>query len=263
MKKMHYQKRPWFRPSQPFLVHQDIDKYPALASLNPETLADKFGNTTVWVSESGKEQRNVRWLQTALRSYLEAPPEGLQEASYVPFYLSENEALVERWGLLSSLREYVLQLVPRTAKLFERSAVWLGHPGTRTGLHADPDGFNLLCQIYGSKRVWLLDASTARRIIRSPQFDGGARTTEIDLWTTSIPEISRFRGKSVLLRRGDILYVPRWCWHAAENLDTSLAFSYRAETPVSFILNLPVEVRHILHNLGLYRKNNCTCHPPR
>jgi hypothetical protein len=255
------QTRPWFRPSQPFLVHQEIDKYPALDGLNPAALANKFGNTTVWVSESGKEQRHVRWLQTTLRSYLEAQPNGFQDGVPVPFYLSENETLVERWGLLPSLREYVRHLVPRPALLFERSAAWLGHRGTRTGLHADPDGFNLLCQIWGSKRVWLFDAYAARPIVRSPRFDGGARTTEIDFWTTTIPTLSQAREKSVVLRPGDILYVPRWQWHAAENLETSLAFSYRSETPVSLLLNLPVEGRHLLHNLGLYRKHNCTCHP--
>ena len=253
--------RPWLRSTAPFLVRNQIDGYPELANLSPEILSKRFGDTEVWVSGSGKEQRNVRWLKTSLRSYLDKHLRSHMESLNDRFYLSEDETLLHRWGLLPALRQYVAPLVPRSAMLFERSAVWLGQAGTRTGLHADPDGFNLLCQMYGTKRVYMLDDAAARCVRRSPRFDAGARTTDVDFWTTKVQQIVKCRDNPIVLRRGDILYVPRWCWHAAENIEMSVAFSYRAETPLSLLKNLPVEARHFLHNMGFYRKDNCTCHP--
>lgn len=253
--------RPWFRPRKYFLIRKELDDHPVLARINLHTFLNDFGDTMVSLSGSEKEQRNVRWLKARLRDYLGSRPEEYSLRGYEGLYLSENETLLDSWDLFRPFIDYVTPLVPRSTKLFWRSAVWLGLSGTRTGLHADPDGYNLLCQIFGTKRVWLLDSSAARNVTVNSRFDFGARTTDIDFWSTDISEIVESRSNSILLQRGDILFIPRWQWHAAENLDTSLAFSFRAESPYSLFLNLPVELRHLFHNLGFYKRNNCTCHP--
>ena len=156
-------------------------------------------------------------------------------------------------------------LLPRHAFALQ-TPFWLGPKGSKTGLHAEPDGWNFLCQFYGEKEVVLVSPAHDHLIPRSTRFDGGGKTALMDIWDTAQRENSPlFKETKPLvfhLKPGDILFIPRWWWHAARNTTTSIAFSYRVETIGSAFLNIPSLCFIGLHNLGLYKNNNCTCHTP-
>jgi len=257
-----YKKRPWTLSPRPFVSRGNLARFPDLAALSPATIVADYGQTEVLVTGSEQEQRPSAWTTMTLRRYVEDHVLTEADTQGKPLYISEDEALVEDWGLLPSLRSYVGPLVPRTAHITEESALWLGPPRSRTGLHADPHGFNLLCQLYGTKRVWLIEPRAANDIPRSKRFDDGAKTTDLEFWTTSVATLVAIRARPFTLRRGDVLYIPRWWWHAVENIDISLAVSYRTETPMSLLANVPTVCRRLVHSLGWYQKGNCTCHPP-
>ena len=90
--------------------------------------------------------------------------------------------------------------------------LWLGSMGTRSGLHFDRFD-NLLCQVYGRKRVCLASPRQVRFLY--PYLDY-IQKSQID---PDRPDLARFpkyaRSQTLtgVLQPGDVLYIPRLWWH--------------------------------------------------
>lgn len=235
----------------------------SLAAITPEWLATQHPGAQFRVYGSGVEQRRVDHRMMTMRHYVS----WLRATEHVDnadtWYLGENYALAEKFGMRGLLKPYVEPFLPRHPML-QHTALWLGPRGSTTGLHCDPDGVNLLCLLHGRKVFHIFPPSETPLLAMSRRFDSGARSSAIDLFAddveTRFPQLSRAKRMRVEMEPGDILYVPRWWWHAVENLDVTVAVSYRAETVVTAALNVPTLVKNVLHDAGLYRRGNCTCH---
>ena len=266
-------RRPWFRGGVPFVGRGDPGAWSDLEVITPSWLRRRFGAQTVELVASGQEQYGGAWQSMSLAAFVDyleeceplGGPLGAPGAG-APLYMSEDLNFIDHLGLEEAVCMFVRQWIPRSTFLWPEFAFWMGPASSRTGLHADPDGFNLLCQIYGKKRLYVVPPRFHRYVPKSDRFDAGARVSVADIWNRAsaerFPSLSRIDALSVVLEPGDILYMPRWWWHAAENLGPSIALSYRAESMQSALQNLPTLGLTLLHEWGLYRAGNCTCHPP-
>ena len=96
----------------------------------------------------------------------------------------------------------------------------------------------------------------------SNKFDNGAVCSQVDFWNIDQKKFPEFNNSSyieILLSPGQILSIPPYWWHAVENIGTNIAISIRSEPLSNVIAKLPSGFSYIMHNLGIYKANNCTC----
>ena len=64
-----------------------------------------------------------------------------------------------------------------------------------------------------------------------------------------------------VLDEGDAIYIPRGWWHYVESIEPSINVSIHYWRTVNFFRDLLIELLKVfLHDIGLYKKNNCSCH---
>lgn len=111
-------------------------------------------------------------------------------------------------------------------RLFQQS-IWLGPRGTTTPLHCDPY-CNLLCQVWGRKRVRIYDATERQRLFSYPQ--GVLRNTSqvscdaVD--TAKFPGFAEVAYLECVVEPGQILFLPKKFWHEVVALTGSLSLSF-------------------------------------
>lgn len=256
--------RRWRRPSRPFVARGDPAVWADLQNITVEWLADQLQRRQVPVfsrSVVDDQTRQAVCTMAQLAEHLEDAQRNSQR-----WYLVEDFVVARKLKLRQRLQPYVQPFLPRPT-VVGHAALWVGPVRSRTGLHADPDGVNILVMVRGQKRFLLIPPQDTPYLYRSTQYDGGAWASDVDVFDRHAlrtwPLYKRARRQTVVLEPGDMLYVPRHWWHAVENLDTTVALSYRAETPVTAALNAAMPVKFVLHHLGLFQRGNCTCHPAR
>jgi hypothetical protein len=110
--------------------------------------------------------------------------------------------------------------------------LWISSTGCVTPLHYDLSN-GLLCQVRGSKRVWLFDPGQFDRLYpRGPQFpglDNFERQSQVDIYHPdyeAFPELRRAAALECHLRQGDTLFIPSNWWHEVETLEPSLSVQF-------------------------------------
>jgi Cupin-like domain len=111
--------------------------------------------------------------------------------------------------------------------------VWIGSAGTRSMLHSDLKD-NLFCQIWGEKHVVLLPWEQSRTAYPFPT---NLVNSQIDLAELDLKRFPRLR-KAILyagtVRAGDILFMPRGCWHDVRSRTPSVSLNHWFGPPLRF-----------------------------
>jgi hypothetical protein len=124
--------------------------------------------------------------------------------------------------------------------------VWIGSAGTRSMLHSDLKD-NLYCQIWGEKQVMLLGWQDSDGVYPFPD---NLVNSRVDLASPDTGRYPRLRRKTFLrctLRAGDLLYIPRGCWHDIRSVTPSVSVSYFYGPP-----RRAVDYLRLLWRLGPY-----------
>ena len=85
---------------------------------------------------------------------------------------------------------------------------WIGTANTKSSLHFDYYE-NVLCQIVGSKRVWLVDPRFTSKLY---QYSSNIDKSKVDAEAPDFQIYPKFRAATVLegqLEQGDCLYIPK------------------------------------------------------
>ncbi|MEL0456438.1 cupin-like domain-containing protein [Flavobacteriaceae bacterium SZ-1-7] len=140
---------------------------------------------------------------------------------------------------------------------------WIGPEGTITGLHYDSLN-NLLAQVMGRKLVVLVAPKDNKNMYISDKFELGATSSEVDINNydeSKHPKFKEVKFFSVVLRPGDVLFIPKKWWHYVKSLDTSISISnFGAFLPDILFTQTFESFLYSLHCRGYYKKGNCTCH---
>jgi hypothetical protein len=110
---------------------------------------------------------------------------------------------------------------------------WIGSAATRSMLHVDLKD-NLFCQFYGEKEVTLLPG---RDIKAAYPFHDNIVNSQIDVAEPDISSFSRLRRVSFysgVVQPGDVLYIPRGCWHDIRSRTPSVSVNHWFGPPQPF-----------------------------
>ncbi|OKH99348.1 hypothetical protein A6A06_25710 [Streptomyces sp. CB02923] len=122
-------------------------------------------------------------------------------------------------------------LVPHDGRHHTDTRVWIGSAGTRSMLHSDLKD-NLFCQVWGEKDVTLLAWRDSRAAYPFPD---NLVNSQVDLGAPDLkrfPRLGRVRFWHVRMGPGDLLYMPRGCWHDVRARTPSISINHWFGEPV-------------------------------
>ncbi|HEY6878774.1 MAG TPA: cupin-like domain-containing protein [Polyangiales bacterium] len=179
-----------------------------------------------------------------------------------------NQAYLAQWYILNEFPALradfaIRQLWPGLRFTWEYT--FIGPADTVTGLHYDFPN-NWFCQVEGVKEFILFPRSQSEHLSTSRKFDWGATLSDLNI--TQLEEsaeraqrFARAHGWYARVESGDALFIPRRTWHAVVALRPSISLAVFGLTPWETLRGgLPAQLRAGLHAVGLYRRDNCTCH---
>ncbi|XP_019873243.2 HSPB1-associated protein 1-like isoform X2 [Aethina tumida] len=110
---------------------------------------------------------------------------------------------------------------------YEKSTFWFGSKNSHTSLHQDSYGYNLILQIYGKKMWILFPKEEDLKSTRIP-YEESSIYSKLNFFSPDLNEPG-FKGvkncSRIILKPGDVLFVPKKTWHYVENLETSISIN--------------------------------------
>ena len=147
--------------------------------------------------------------------------------------------------------------------IFYHLLAWIGPSGTITGFHADWSE-NINIQIKGSKNWFISSPEHNDKMYINDRFERISTTSNIDLQCLDEDKYPLFEKENVIKVRveaGDAIYIPRGWWHYVESLEPSISVSIHYWRLGLVFNDLLFELLKVfIHDVGLFKKNNCACH---
>ena len=253
--------RDYLAPRRPVKVSGALDDWPAMQRWSFELFSSLGRDVQVDVEVGDCLTRSTVRQQWTFADYVSSVvSDRLNEANGGIPYLSVFP-LLERFPELEA--DLGTRLWPN--RHFFHVA-WIGPAGTFSSLHYDRLN-GLLAQIRGRKRIVLYEPEQWAYMYESRKFDWGTVISEVDprhprydRW----PLFRNARGTEVLLEPGELLFIPaRWPHHVLA-LEPSISLTCFGQTRMDVLFGEPRDqILGKLHQLGLYRRGNCTCHASR
>jgi len=201
----------------PFLMTGLVERWP-LCSLTPRDLRERHGAMPVrarvgdYIRQPFRANRPMR--DMLLAEYLDLEPGRIHGPGEPPPYVGNME--LRELNRLCHWPAYFGKMGP--------PRYWLGPVGTMTPLHCDFDD-NLFAQIWGAKRIFLVpphhDAflypNEANPVLFGSPFD--PEQPDFDAY----PLARQARPVEVIVKPGDLLYVPAGWYHQVRALEFSLS----------------------------------------
>lgn len=204
-----------------------------LLQWNISELAQKFGDMKLPFRVGyNAESMNPQWerqccIETMTFSeFVEKTNSNNEKNRWYYFdYKYMHEWMKEKPDLLTSLNWYRFGI----EKDGHDSTLWIGNKGAHTNCHFDSYGCNLVAQVHGRKQWILFSPNTTNELCptRIPYEESTIYSKFNFFCPTNIEEeaILRFSGqvKSIILEKGDVLFVPKGWWHYVESLDLTIS----------------------------------------
>ena len=132
-----------------------------------------------------------------------------------------------------------------------------------TGFHADWSE-NINVSIKGKKIFYLVSPKYNDCMYPSEKFERATTISQVNLKKfdeNKFPLFKKAKLIKVILNQGDAIYIPRGWWHYAEALTPTINVSVHYWNLGNFFRDLLFHAsKMFLHNIGLYKKDNCVCH---
>nr|XP_016994173.2 LOW QUALITY PROTEIN: bifunctional peptidase and arginyl-hydroxylase JMJD5 [Drosophila takahashii] len=217
-----------FQAGQPALLLNTIQHWPALDKwLDLNYLLQVAGNRTVPI-EIGSNYASDEWSQqlVKIRDFLRRQF-GRNNSKDIE-YLAQHELFSQIPALKGDI------CIPDYCSISKDDSpgavdikAWLGPAGTISPMHYDPK-HNLLCQVFGSKRIILASPKDTEKLYpHESEFLGN--TSQIDaskLDLETYPLVEKVKFYELLLQPSDCLYMPPKWWHYVRSEAPSFSVSF-------------------------------------
>lgn len=248
--------RDHFRPKRPVVMPGLARDWPAFGKWSLAYFAERALAEPVTIERGNVLQGDTDFVAAGFRDYVR----GLMSGEITPDrgYLSLFD-IFERFPDLAADVDFSL-LTDHT--LWNYTFGWLGPAGTVTGYHIDWID-NILAQISGRKRLWLVPPGNDAAMYPSRKHDFRSTLSRMDpelTDPTEFPLFARVSPIEVTLEPGDCLFLPRGWWHRVKALDPSISVNTFGHDLTGIIFHQArAKAQHLMHTIGL-RGDECTCH---
>ena len=207
-------------------------------------------NTVQGNATSG--EKNIE--KILLKDYIENISLGKTKSYLTTFHLFKKFPFLKK--------DLNIELIEKNS-IVQHLLSWVGPKGTITGFHVDWSE-NINVQILGKKNFYLVSPKYDKYMYESNKFERISKTSLIDLKNidyTKNPLFEKVHIEKFTLEESDAIYIPRGWWHFVESESASISVSIHYWNLINCIRDLPLELGKVfLHDIGLYKKNDCACH---
>jgi hypothetical protein len=222
-----------FAGSTPALLSGSIAAWPALRRWTPDQLTAAFGDLEIkaLIDLPARGVLYPRDQATYLRrmTLAEFMARMVETPSTRPCYL----AYARLAAVLEQRREdFDFAGLTGAGTDATDTRLWIGSAGTRSLLHSDLKQ-NLFAQIWGRKAAVLVPFADSRAVY--PCSDNIVNSA-VDPDELDLERFPRLRNATVyraIVEPGDVLYIPRGCWHHLRSLDSSISLNHWWGAPLS------------------------------
>lgn len=230
---IHEFKQNYFDQSKPLILAECMKQWPALSKwIQPAYLLNICRNRTVPI-EIGKNYTNENWSQDLIkfedffrRQFTNQ--NDLNNASKKIEYLAQHNLFDQIPALRNDIitPEYCC-ISNNDDEIDIDIKAWLGPEGTISPMHID-EKHNLLCQVFGSKRIILAAPKDSDNLY---PFEGDMlkNTSQIDAENVDVdrfPLSKNVEFFTMTLHKGEMLYIPPKWWHFVRSLSKSFSVSF-------------------------------------
>ena len=212
------------RLRSPVLFKGLIENWPSRMHWTPDRLAECHGEATITALMDlpctgvffERDQATYE-KQTSFRDFLSLIQ---QQDLRNPCYLAYQPA-----DELFPARDHDFEGLLGSFNSDPDTRVWIGSAGTRSMLHSDLKD-NLFCQIWGRKYVILLPWENSISAYPCPD---NVVNSQLDLANLDIERYPRIRATQLfagVVSPGDLLFIPRGCWHDIRSLSPSISLNH-------------------------------------
>eukprot|EP01125_Pyxidicula_operculata_P012057 TRINITY_DN3949_c0_g1_i2.p1 TRINITY_DN3949_c0_g1~~TRINITY_DN3949_c0_g1_i2.p1 ORF type:complete len:288 (-),score=28.78 TRINITY_DN3949_c0_g1_i2:234-1097(-) len=188
------------KSNTPVHIIGGISSWNAIDRWELSYLKKHVGHELVNLVASIPEQEVPMWISTRMRdfiSWLEEHPSVESSIKFTndtglrPFHMSEIIDFVYRSKVLMDDVENLEMFTSSDLSMWSyfdlfdiETAFWMSPAGGRTGLHYDPDPFNVLCHLRGVKNFTLIHPSQTKNMYPSYLlWDSGAVVSDVNMWS--------------------------------------------------------------------------------
>jgi ribosomal protein L16 Arg81 hydroxylase len=246
-------------PTEPIVVRNGIGHWPALKKWTWPYLQTLAGKDEVRLVQGNREQQQTQFVNMPLTNYIQYLLQPDVPKSEDLLYLKEFD-LFQKFPALQEDVDYT-NFFPWWVT--PAQGAWIGPEGAMTGLHYDIFN-NFLIQVVGMKEIWFYPQSVIPQEYRSTKFDYGARDATVNMFDIDFEQFPRLQGvepRIELVHPGDVVLIPKGWWHQVRALTPTITIAnFMVRVSDRFSVELWENIRRSLHNKGLYKARNCTCH---
>jgi lysine-specific demethylase 8 len=239
---------------RPYLIKNFSKDWPAQNKWNFDFIKNLDENAVVntVVGNAAGGKKDIK--KTLLKNYIEKINSDELDAYLTTFHLFKKFPFLKKDIDIRSIEE---------KSFFQHLLAWIGPKETITGFHVDWSE-NINVQISGKKDFFLVNPKYNKYMYESNTFERISKTSKIDLNNLDSQNFPLFKNAQVekfTLEQSDAIYIPRGWWHFVKSQMPSISVSIHYWSLKNSIRDLPIELTKVfLHDIGIYKKNNCACH---
>lgn len=216
-----------FMPQVPAILTGCIKHWKALDRWQNLSYLSKIAGNRIVPIEIGSRYTDEDWSQQLL-TFSEFLQNHVLKKSDKVGYLAQHQLFDQ----IPELKEDFM--VPEYCSFTDNSSeeppdinAWFGPAGTVSPLHFDPK-HNLLCQVFGYKRVILYHPNDTSNLYpyETKMLNNTAQVDPLNPNYEKWPEFSKAKGFIGYLKPGEMLYIPPKWWHHVTSLTPSFSISF-------------------------------------
>lgn len=218
------------KPKNYLLLNSKIDQ---LNKFTIDYFKNNYGNHDILVtySPSNAIDMDTKYYPMKLSEYLD------NYLNYSDYYFKTEDQynFLHQIDLDSFFLNTCRQSFKHWFILNDRISFWLGGPGTTTSFHLDKEDISYLYIIEGSKKISLIEPKYSKYMYPYSTYYHYAIYSQVDFKNVDyykFPLFAKVKMETIILTQGQSLLIPRNWWHAVENLESTLAISYKLYRPI-------------------------------
>lgn len=249
-KEQFYQE--YFLKSQPLVIRQGINDWPALSLWSPEYFARIYSNKKIKIAIFNKKSH-----------YREPHMEEIAMKDAVSRICTNTNSEIKYYILQQSIPDNYEEIMQdfQLPTWIEKKRedyfinLWFGEAGNKTPLHFD-SSHNFLAQVYGRKKVMLFPPEQSEFLSPMPLEEGKNfhLSQLIDLENPDYDQFPKFKYAtpiSFVLSPGEVLFIPSGWWHYVTSIDIAISINFFWATKID-----ECNPEHLLRNIANYLYEN-------
>lgn len=148
------------------------------------------------------------------------------------WYLKSEDIydLLTHLNIKEDVIKYFNQFFKKPLTYDVNTSFWMGSKNSTTAWHTDLDDLSYLYVIKGKKKITLVSPAFNHYMYEDEMFIEGSRWSNINFKNVDYnkyPNFKKVKKITYILNEGDCIYIPRNWWHCVENLEDSIAITYK------------------------------------